>query len=101
MGGGDNPLWSRDGRELFYLSGDAVMAASVTTEPNFGIVGTPKVLFRGPYITPLEIDGTPWDISPDGTHFLMIKEPRAGKSWRKLSVIMNWTEELKQRVPGK
>ena len=101
MGSGDSPLWSRDGRELFYLSGDAVMAVSVTTEPRFSIVGTPRVLFHGRYIVPFPVDGPPWDISRDGKRFLMIKEPRATMSFRKISVVLNWFEELKSRVPVK
>ncbi len=101
VGSGDSPLWSRDGRELFYLSGDAVMAVSVTTEPSFNIVGTPRVLFHGGYIIPIAEDGPPWDISQDGKRFLMIKEPRAAMSFRKISIVLNWFEELKRRVPIK
>jgi eukaryotic-like serine/threonine-protein kinase len=98
MGSGDSPLWSRDGHELFYLSGDAVMGVSVTTEPSFSIVGTPRVLFHGGYIVPIPVDGPPWDISPDGKRFLMIKEPRAAMSFRKINIVLNWTEELKRLV---
>ena len=104
-GGGDSPLWSPDGRELFYLNGDAVMAASVQTDPSFNLVGTPKVLFRGKYVGALPAGGTPWDISPDGKRFLMMKEsgstPLAGGGPRKINIVLNWTEELKQRVPVK
>jgi serine/threonine protein kinase/Tol biopolymer transport system component len=104
MGSGDSPLWSRDGRELFYLSGDAVMAVSVTTEPSFNIVGTSRVLFHGGYIIPIPVDGPPWDISPDGKRFLMIKEPGAAPyvtgGLRKINIIVNWFEELKRLVPA-
>ena len=41
--GGDSPLWSPDGCELFYRSGDAVMAVSVKTEPGFNVVRTPQI----------------------------------------------------------
>ncbi len=46
--GGDSPLWSRDGRELFYHSGNAVMAVPVKTEPTFSRE-TPRTLFQGMY----------------------------------------------------
>ena len=98
MGGGDNPLWSPSGHELFYLSGDAIMAVSVKTDPSFSIAAAPTVLFRGTYIIPVDIDGTPWDISPDGKRFLMIKEPRAaaGTEWKpaKDQHSSNWIDEL-------
>ncbi|MBP1625085.1 MAG: serine/threonine protein kinase, partial [Acidobacteria bacterium] len=106
-GNGTNPLWSPDGRELFYQSGDAVMAVSVTTQPSFNIVGTPRVLFHGTYLKAMPGFGTSWDISPDGKRFLMIKpaESAAGasasKAPRKINVVLNWTDELKQRVPVK
>jgi serine/threonine protein kinase len=97
--GGDSPLWSPDGRELFYLSGNAVMAVSVKTQPSFTIVGTPQVLFRGTYVS------ADWDISHDGKRFLMIKPPGtsgeefAAEAPRKINVVLNWLEELKQQVP--
>jgi eukaryotic-like serine/threonine-protein kinase len=104
--GGDSPLWSPTGRELFYRSGDAVMAVAVKTEPTFSL-GLPTVLFRGAYDSTAVGSGdlSPWDISPDGKRFLMIKQAMASTSKgggpRKINVVLNWTEELKQRVPVK
>jgi eukaryotic-like serine/threonine-protein kinase len=102
--GGGSPLWSPDGRELFYINGDAVMVVSVKTEPSFNIIGIPKVLFRGTFVGPYMGEGTPWDISHDGQRFLMIKPPvstgagsmAAGP--RKINIVVNWLEELKQRA---
>jgi serine/threonine-protein kinase len=100
--GGDTPLWSPDGRELFFLNGDAVMAVSVKTQPSFNIVGTPQVLFHGTYV------GSHWDISrPDGKRFLMMKPPgtsggeSAAEVPMKINVVLNWFEELKQQVSAK
>jgi serine/threonine-protein kinase len=106
--GGDSPLWSPDGRELFYRSGDSVMAVSVKTESSFNIVGTPQILFRGTYVQGTLLEGSPWDIHPDGKRFLMIKppastgaSPAAALPRQKINIVLNWTEELKQRVPAK
>jgi serine/threonine-protein kinase len=96
--GGSNPLWSPDGRELFYREGDAAMAVRVETEPVF-TAGKPETLFEGTYAQ--------WDISPDGKRFLMIKpgdSTEAGSPAeipRKIVVVLNWLEELKKRVPVK
>jgi serine/threonine-protein kinase len=102
--GGMEPRWSRDGRELFYRNGDAMMVVDVETEPTFKS-GTPKTLFRGNYHS---YQGHNWDLSPDGKRFLMIKQaqPAGDKSTpaaerQKLNVILNWFEELKQHVPAK
>jgi dipeptidyl aminopeptidase/acylaminoacyl peptidase len=106
--GGDSPLWSPDGRELFYRNGDAVMAVPVNANESFSLE-TPKILFRGTYIAAsfrlLDFKPAPWDISRDGKRFLMLK-PRASAEAqmpgpRKIIVVMNWLEELKQRVPVK
>jgi eukaryotic-like serine/threonine-protein kinase len=108
-GGGASPLWSPDGRELFYRSGDATMAVDVETDPTFKR-GNPKSLFRGTYYSTnvQNIVMTPWDIHPNGKKFLMIKPPAApGEApvaagpQPKIIVVLNWTEELKQRVPAK
>ena len=100
--GGNSPLWSPDDRALFYRSGDAAMAAPVETEPTFKL-GKPTVLFRGsfPGRPGLDLpDFAYWDISPDGKRFLMLKKPTA-EAPRKINIVVNWFEELKQRVPTK
>lgn len=107
--GGYGPLWSPDGREIFYRNGEAVMAVSVETEPVFN-PGKPKELFQGAYFggRVAEILLPNWDISPDGKRFLMMKPPvsagataAAAGSRQKIIVVLNWFEELKQRVPVK
>jgi len=100
VGGGVLPLWSPDSRELFYVNGDTVMAASVKTDSAFS-PETPKALFKGTYAF---LFGFPlWDISPDGKRFLMMKgaEPSASTATgpRRINIVVNWIDELKQRVP--
>jgi Tol biopolymer transport system component len=101
--GGNTPLWSPDGRELYYHIGDAAMAVPVEMEPTFK-AGKPTVLFRGTFVRSVAgidlTDWTYWDISPDGKRFLMLKDA-AVEGPRKINIVMNWTEELKQRVPTK
>jgi serine/threonine protein kinase len=107
--GGDSPLWSRDCRELLYRSGDAVMAVSVKTEPDFSLE-TPKILFQGTYVSSdisSSYDLVTWDISLDGKRFLMMKPMKSTEKApeaevpRRINIVLNWFEELKQRVPTK
>jgi Tol biopolymer transport system component len=105
--GGDSPLWSPDGYELFYRKGDSFMAVGVETAPTFK-PGNPKLLFKGTYLsTDIPKEWMMWDIHPDGKRFLMIKSPAStGASPtaalpRKINIVLNWFEELKQRVPVK
>ena len=103
--GGNSPLWSPDGRELFYFGlENSVMAVAVETKPAFNL-GTPKILFKNTNLGFTVAGGTPWDIHPDGKRFLMIKPPGAtsspGQIPRNINIVLNWFEELKQRVPVK
>ncbi len=103
--GGNTPLWSPDGRELYYHIGDAAMAVPVETEPVFK-PGKPKVLFQ--LKTTIRTGGmdlsdwTYWDISPDGKRFLMVKQTdAAAEDPRKINIVLNWLEELKEKVSVK
>jgi serine/threonine-protein kinase len=108
--GGATPLWSPDGRELFYRNDDAVMRVSIETEPTFK-AGKPETLFRGTYIrlptANATYDAQPWDIHPDGKRFLMLKPSPStsaaptAEAPRRINIVVNWFEELKQRVPSK
>ena len=106
-GPGNSPLWSPDGKELYYLSRDnSVMAVSVKTEPALSL-GTPKSLFKSTNLGLIFGAGYPWDIHPNGNRFLMIKPPAGADGTaaaigpRKITIVLNWDEELKQRVPVK
>jgi len=91
--GGTQPLWARDGQELFYRSGGAVIAVPVQTDPNF-TVGNPQVLFEGDYH--LAPGGPNYDVSPDGERFLMI---RGVEGTSQLTVVLNWFSELERLAP--
>jgi eukaryotic-like serine/threonine-protein kinase len=96
--GGTEPAWNRNGRELFYRSGDKMMAVEIATQPGF-TAGSPRMLFEGGYET-APFPSTNYDVSPDGQRFLMIKPSEAGEAApTQINVVLNWFEELKQKVP--
>lgn len=92
--GGTFPRWARNGREIFYRNEDKIMNVSLETQPAFK-AGTPRVLFQGGGYLGL---GN-YDVAPDGQHFLMLKEKDAPASSKEVSIVLNWTDELKRRVP--
>jgi len=98
--GGTEPLWNRNGRELFYRSGSKMMAVETTTQPSFA-AGKPRVLFEGQYLASVfPSSGGAYDVSADGQRFLMVKETEAAsRSTAQIHVVLNWVEELKRRVP--
>ncbi len=95
--GGTEPLWNRNGRELFYRSGSGLMAVSVTTEGSFSY-GKPKMLFEGQYVRS-GIAGRTCDVSPNGRRFLMMKRNEQAASAAHINIVLSWFEELKQKVP--
>ncbi len=101
-GGGAWPLWSPNGRELFYAGSESMMAVPIETEPTF-TQGKVDLLFDlGPYFKPSELPNRRIDISPEGDRFLMIKAGGGSVETAETTsiiVILNWFEELKRLVP--
>ena len=95
-GGGRAPVWSRDGRELFYRNGREMMAVPVELKPTFEH-GRPELLFEGDFaVEPYGFHD--YDVSLDGKEFLMIESaPEA--SPKELHVILDWFQELERLVP--
>ena len=85
--GGTEPVWNRNGRELFYRSGDRMMAADVTTQPSFSL-GKPRMLFQGEYV-PSPGTVVNYDVSADGQRFLMIKPSDQTLSLNQIVVVQN------------
>ena len=95
--GGSAPRWSRDGRELFYHSGNGLYVVEVSTN---GTVehGLPRLLFEGPYRWSFNGIAS-YDVTGDAQRFLMI-ELGQSEGWEtQLHFILNWTQELLERVP--
>jgi hypothetical protein len=95
--GGAEPVWARNGRELFYRNGDKMMAVDITTQPSI-TAGSPRLLFEGRY----EFSGngdSGYDVSLDGQRFLMIQPVEPEQPATQINVVLNWFEELKRRVP--
>ena len=100
--GGTQPLWARNGQELFYVAPDGtLMHVAVERGPAWRN-GTPAKLFDNTYAWALPgFVGRSYDISADGRCFLAIKaaSQQTGAP-SNLVVVQNWFEELKRRVPA-
>ncbi|HET9268097.1 MAG TPA: protein kinase [Vicinamibacterales bacterium] len=91
-GGGVEPRWSRDGKELFYFAGQALMRVPVTLQPTFS-AGVPTALFEAPIQPGYSQDSHRWQLSPDGQRFLLLANAGTGQG-TPLDVIVNWTALL-------
>jgi Tol biopolymer transport system component len=108
--GGLQPLWAPDGKQLFFLVDPSfegfgrarIAATDIRTEPSF-VIGKARPL-------PVEIliSNNPeaprtYDITPDGKYFVVMSTANFHDADRrfqiKINLVLNWFEELKQRVP--
>ncbi len=93
--GGDSPLWSRDGRELFYMSQGKMMAVAVRTRPELS-ASAPAVLFQGTFSDDI---GSEYDLAADGKRFVIIRPPESAPS-SGILVVLNYFSELKHLSPA-
>jgi serine/threonine-protein kinase len=103
-GGGTSPRWSKDGRELYYVSPRQEMMRVQVRKGAQWSPGRPEVLFDGSRYL-LDDQARPYlmyDVAKDG-RFLLVK-PVAGQqapdTRTNLIVVLNWFQELKRLVPA-
>ncbi len=73
------------------------MVVDITTEPSIS-AGTPKLLFEGTF-QGATLSRANYDVTPDGQRFVMIQAVEPEQAPTQINVVLNWFEELKQRVP--
>ena len=101
--GGTAPLWTPDGRELFYVESDGrLLAVPIQTDPTFAR-GTATVVMDGDYRLTTSLGPRAYDIDPSGERFLVVKPTGAlgsdSRSLPSLTFVLNWHQELLERVP--
>jgi hypothetical protein len=99
--GGNLPMWSADGSELFFGSLDAQQMLHVSVQSgNALVVGRPEVLFERAHL-PVATGRRPYDAFPDGRFVMITSGDAAGGADAAPNVILvqDWFEELKARVP--
>ena len=103
-GGGFGAIWSPDGREIYYVdrNGTLMSVPIQQTVPSF-VAGRPRGLFSagGLFIASLNVPR--YDVHPNDGRFVMVS-PRGGgltvaSGAQEINIVLNWFEELKERVP--
>jgi serine/threonine-protein kinase len=101
--GGTRPAWSRNNRELYFVSPDQqMMAVTVESGKDF-TYGRPAALFKGNAyyfgVGPTNLNGRTYDVAPDG-RFLLIKDPANGPGTTAPTIVIvaHWLDEVKKRL---
>jgi Tol biopolymer transport system component len=98
-GGGIEPRWSADGRELFYLGGAGRMvAAQIHTTPGFSVTGTTPLFDASALL--VDAFHQSYDVTPDGKSFIFLRQHTAGSAAlaTHLVVAEQWLGALRDRL---
>jgi eukaryotic-like serine/threonine-protein kinase len=94
--GGHSPVWSPDGRELFYRVDNGLVGAALSTTNGVEVLSR-TLLFEGTY--------SPWpyhaeyDVAPDGRHFITVRRGEVVEDGQ-LVTVLNWSMEIQQAMEG-
>jgi serine/threonine-protein kinase len=93
-GGGSEPVWSRDGKRLFYRGDGHLMVTTLATNPTLSVATRDTVLTDD-----YEFAGNPhanYDVAPDGAHFVFLKGVGQGN----MIVATNWSSLIRPIMSG-
>jgi hypothetical protein len=98
--GGQAVLWSPSGRMLFYRRVNAIMAVTVISGRSL-LTESPKIVMTGDFLSGGEKVTRPdYGVFPDGS-LLLLKRDVDSAGARSLSVVLNWSEELRELAKSK
>ena len=94
VAGGGEPVWSRDGRRIYYRAGAALLAARVSLSPTFGLLGRDTILSEARFMTGSGFTSN-YDVTRDGAHIVAIQSDADDYQ---LVVSPNWLTEFRRRL---
>jgi Tol biopolymer transport system component len=92
LGGATEPVWDRDGNQLYYRQGSTLMVAALASSSTALRATRRDSLFAGSFRQ--NPRWTAYDVFPDGNRFVLVKP---GKSTIQPIVVLNWLEALRRR----
>jgi serine/threonine-protein kinase len=98
-----HPAWSPDGKEIFYVSGPSMFGSvTVSTQPSVSF-GAPVRAPKSGFSTNIPVSVRTYDVLPDGKHFIGVipvgQTQSSATGAPQIQVVLNWFEDMKQRVP--
>ncbi len=93
--GGTEPLWSRDGRELFFQNGSRLLGVTVTPGASFA-ASPPRIVHEGRFFRTIT-GNTSYGLTRDGARFLRIQPVGQQPAITHVELVLNWFQALKRR----
>ncbi len=96
VNGGTQPRWRRDGKELFYVEGDSLMAVPVSMGPTLRL-GSPEKLFSSEALRIRSGRSSNYDVTPDGQRFVLAEPVAAEAEEPTIRIVQNWFAEFQDQ----
>jgi serine/threonine protein kinase/Tol biopolymer transport system component len=96
VNGGTQPRWRKDGKELFYVEGDSLMAVRVSMGPTLSL-GSPEKLFSSEGLRIRLGRSSNYDVTPDGQRFVLAEPVAADDREATIRVVENWFAEFEDQ----
>jgi eukaryotic-like serine/threonine-protein kinase len=94
LSGGSEPVWNRNGRELFYRAassqGSEMVTAAIQTLPTFQVLSRVPLFSADPYET--AVPHANYDVDPAGKRFLMVRHHGSSE----IMLVQNWAAQLER-----
>jgi dipeptidyl aminopeptidase/acylaminoacyl peptidase len=96
--GGVEPVWSRDGHELFYRSGNRMTIVPISAGSR-AAAGPPRVLFeRNYFMFGAGLQFPEYDVTPDGQRFVMMTAPKQENIDNRFNIVLNWRTDVERAL---
>jgi serine/threonine-protein kinase len=93
--GGTEPLWSSDGRRVFFRSGNRLFSVTIGADAS---VSAPSLVLEGQFDDAVTIGPVGYAVAPDGQHFYFLRTQDRAPEPTRINVVLGWANELEQRL---
>jgi len=98
--GGGQPLWSRDGRTIYFRSEKDFASASIDMTGGTIQAATPTILFPDTFMRPQAVNHTTYEVFPDGSFLLFAVPDDVINTQGAVIAVFNWLDEVRRTITG-
>jgi hypothetical protein len=99
--GGSQPIWSDDGRTIFFRGEKTFSSARLTVTGDIIQAATPQTLFPDTFMRPQAVNHTTYEVFPDGSFLLFALPDEAASRQAAVVAVFNWLDEARRTIAGR